>query len=224
HDRKGNLLDLRDNKISHDDPQKFAKAVHLKDIHLSRGMQCADCHFEVDVHGNGMLYGEPRNATTITCVDCHGTIDRRPTLVTSGNAGQIDLLNTSNTAFGPRFLWDGTKLWQQSTISPDIRWEIPQTIDTVDPASPHYNAKSAFAKTLLRDGKTWGLNASAPAERRVKLAHDSRAMDCQVCHTSWATSCFGCHLPMKANQRAPQNKYEGVTERNFTTYNPQVVR
>jgi hypothetical protein len=29
---------------------------------------------------------------------------------------------------------------------------------------------------------------------------------------------------MKANQRVPLNKFEGVTERNFTTYNPQVVR
>jgi hypothetical protein len=29
---------------------------------------------------------------------------------------------------------------------------------------------------------------------------------------------------MKANQRVPLNKFEGVTDRNFTTYNPQVVR
>jgi len=29
---------------------------------------------------------------------------------------------------------------------------------------------------------------------------------------------------MKANQRAPLNKYEGITTRNFTSYNPQVVR
>jgi len=56
----------------------------LKDVHLAKGMQCGDCHFLVDVHGNGMLYGEPRNATAITCVDCHGTIDQRPTLITSG--------------------------------------------------------------------------------------------------------------------------------------------
>ena len=242
HDRKGNLLDLDDNRIDNNDPQKFAKAVHLKDVHLANGMQCGDCHFDVDVHGNGMLYGEPRNATTITCVDCHGTIDQRPTLMTSGNAGQIDLLNTSNTPFGPRFTWEGTKLWQQSSMSPDIRWEIPQTIDTIDPLSPHYNPKSAYAKTLQRDGKTWGVvagtgdagwrkagNADAVTtdpgySKRVKLAHDNTAMDCQICHTSWATSCFGCHLPMKANQRVPQNKFEGVTDRNFTTYNPQVVR
>jgi hypothetical protein len=225
HDRKGNLLDLDDNKIDNNDPRKFAKAVHLKDVHLAHGMQCGDCHFDVDVHGNGMLYGEPRNATAIMCVDCHGTMERRPTLITSGNAGQIDLLNTSNTPFGPRFVWEGNKLFQQSTMSPDVRWEIPQTIDTIDPLSVHYNPKSAYAKTLRRDGTKWGgvLPATSP-ERHAKLAHDNSAMDCQICHSSWATSCFGCHLPMKANQRVPQNKFEGVTERNFTTYNPQVVR
>jgi hypothetical protein len=225
HDRKGNLLDLRDNKIPHEDPDKFAKAVHLKDVHLAKGMQCADCHFEKDVHGNGQLYGEPRNATTINCIDCHGTIDQRPTLITSGNAGQVDLANTSNTPWGPRFVWEGTQLYQQSVMSPDTRWEVPQTIDTIDPLSSHYNPKSAYAKTLMRDGKTWGGGVPAePGERRMRLAHDNSAMDCQICHTSWATSCFGCHLPMKANQRVPQNKFEGVTDRNYTTYNPQVVR
>ena len=225
HDRKGNLLDLHDNKIPHDDPDKFAKAVHLKDVHLAHGMQCADCHFEVDVHGNGQLYGEPRNATTINCIDCHGTINQRPSLVTSGNAGQIDLANNSNTPWGPRFVWEGAALYQQSVMSPDVRWEVPQTIDTIDPLSPHYNPKSAYAKTIQRDGKHWGGNIPAePAERHARFAHDNSAMDCQICHTSWATSCFGCHLPMKANQRVPQNKFEGVTDRNYTTYNPQVVR
>ena len=223
HDRKGNLLDLQDHQISPNDPQKFAKAIHLKDVHLARGMQCVDCHFLTDVHGNGQLYGEPRNATTITCVDCHGTVADRPTLVTSGNAGQIDLRN-SNTPWGPRFTWEGTALYQQSSMSPDVRWEIPQTIDTIDPASSHYNAKSAYAKTLQRDGTTWGAIPANAKERCRRLAHDNGAMDCQICHTSWATSCFGCHLPMKANQRVALNKFEGVTDRNFTTYNPQVVR
>jgi hypothetical protein len=225
HDRKGNLLDLNDNKIADGDAQKFAKAVHLKDVHLAHGMQCADCHFEVDVHGNGMLYGEPRNATTINCIDCHGTVNQRPTLITTGNAGAVDLGNTSNTPWGPRFVWEGTRLYQQSVMSPEMRWEIPQTMDTIDPLSDHYNPKSAYAKTLHRDGKTWGgIVSSDPAERHAQFAHDNSSMDCQICHTSWATSCFGCHLPMKANQRVAQNKFEGVTDRNYTTYNPQVVR
>ncbi|HJR58015.1 MAG TPA: hypothetical protein VJ813_01400, partial [Vicinamibacterales bacterium] len=39
-DREGNLLDRRGNTIPFDDPEKFGKAVHLKDIHLEKGMQC----------------------------------------------------------------------------------------------------------------------------------------------------------------------------------------
>jgi hypothetical protein len=57
-DKKGNLLDLEDKVVP---PGDFKHAVHLNDIHLKKGMQCADCHFEVDVHGNGLLYGEPRD-------------------------------------------------------------------------------------------------------------------------------------------------------------------
>src|SRR5581483_8844027 len=222
-DRKGNLLDLDDNLIPHDDPHKFSRAVHLKDVHLAKGMQCADCHFLADVHGNGKLYGESRAATTIECIDCHGTITRRPTLVTSGNGGQIDL-GTNSTAWGPRFVWEGKKLFQRASMSPDVRWEIPQTMDTIDPASPHYNAKSRYAKTLRRDGQTWGDVPSSPSECRRNLAHENSSISCQICHSSWATTCFGCHLPMKANQRTPLNKFEGITTRNYTSYNPQVVR
>ena len=220
-DRKGNFLDPDGHVIPADDPAKFAKAVHLKDVHLANGMQCVDCHFLADVHGNGKLYGEPRAATTIECIDCHGTIEQRPTLVTSGNGGQIDL-GQSSTPWGPRFVWEGKKLFQNSMLGPDVRWEVPQTVDTIDPKSPRYNAKSAYAKTLRRDGKTWGDVPVSNCKRN--LAHDNSSISCQICHTSWATSCFGCHLPMKANQRAPLNKYEGITTRNFTSYNPQVVR
>ena len=53
HDRKGNWLDKDGNEIPFDDPQRFQKAVHLADIHLEKGMQCADCHFAQDNHGNG---------------------------------------------------------------------------------------------------------------------------------------------------------------------------
>ncbi|HZL79675.1 MAG TPA: hypothetical protein VFC17_12635 [Candidatus Limnocylindrales bacterium] len=230
HDREGNLRDRDENIIAADDPQKFAKAVHLKDEHLAHGMQCADCHFDVDVHGNGLLYGEPRAATTIECIDCHGTIQKRPTLVTSGNGGiwtgtnisNVDL-RADNTAYGPRFFWQGNKLFQRSSMTPDLIWEVPQTIDTIDPASSHYNGKSAYAKTLQRDGKNWGA-VPEPEKCPRDLAHDNSNVGCQICHSSWATSCFGCHLPMRANQRVPANKFEGTTTRNFTNYNPQVVR
>ncbi|MDE3098894.1 MAG: hypothetical protein KGJ88_05430 [Verrucomicrobiota bacterium] len=222
HDRQGNLLDRQGNIIPFDAPDKFARAVHLEDEHLRRGMQCVDCHFDGDVHGNGLLYGESRAATTIECIDCHGTIEKRPTLITSGNGGKDDL-RADNTPWGPRFFWIGKRLYQRSEMTPDLVWEIPQTVDTIDPKSPFYDPASAYAKTLLRDGVHWGA-VPKPGQCPRKLAHDNSNVNCEVCHTSWATSCFGCHLPMRANQRVPLNKYEGILTRNFTSYNPQVVR
>jgi hypothetical protein len=85
-DREGNLLDTNNSIVSPDDPDRFKKAVHLNDIHLEKGMHCIDCHFRQDSHGNGILYNEPRAAIEISCIDCHGTIRERATLLTSGVA------------------------------------------------------------------------------------------------------------------------------------------
>jgi hypothetical protein len=85
-DREGNLLDAKNAIVSSDDPDRFKKAVHLNDIHLEKGMHCVDCHFRQDAHGNGILYNEPRAAIEIGCIDCHGSIRERATLVTSGFA------------------------------------------------------------------------------------------------------------------------------------------
>ena len=258
-DKEGNLLTLDDKVIPSSDSEKFKKAVHLKDVHLARGMQCVDCHFTTDIHGNGLLYAEPRAVTAIECIDCHGTVDRRPTLMTSGAGGKVENgqvlpsnLADGSTPFGPRFRWEGKKLYQQSMMDKNLVWEVPQTIDTLDPKSEHYSAKSAYAKTLRRDGKTWGsvptntdgsplptgsprdddgqlkILAQDPSQPLLRmptdLAHSDLNVSCQVCHTSWATSCFGCHLPLKSNQKVPGNKFEGTTTRFYTTYNPQVVR
>jgi len=90
-DREGNLLDAKNSIVSPDDPDRFKKAVHLNDIHLERGMQCVDCHFRQDAHGNGILYNEPRAAIEINCIDCHGTIRERATLITSGLAAGFSI-------------------------------------------------------------------------------------------------------------------------------------
>ncbi len=86
--RKGDMLDAGNNIVSPDDPDKFRKAVHLNDIHLEKGMHCADCHFGQDSHGDGNLYNEPRAAIEIDCADCHGTLKEAATLRTSGPAAR----------------------------------------------------------------------------------------------------------------------------------------
>lgn len=228
-DRKGNLLDAKGNVVPHEDPEKFKKAVHLKDIHLEKGMHCVDCHFKQDAHGNGKLYGETRNAIEIGCTDCHGTIQNRATLLTSGPAAPQGGTNLGvlQTPFGQRrFVWRGDKLVQRSTVSKELEWEVVQVLDTIDPNSewaqkhPDQSQRSRLAKTLRKDGKTWG---DVP-EKEWELAHADSRMTCFTCHSSWVTGCFGCHLPMKANERKPLLHNEGDVLRNWTSYNPQVLR
>ncbi len=223
-DRKGNLLDGEDHLVADTDKDKFDKAVHLQDIHLEKGMHCSDCHFEQDAHGNGKLYSETRNAVEIDCVDCHGTISRKATLHTSAAAAPTDGhdLSILRTPFGQRrFYWQNGRLYQRSMIDRDrAPWEVVQVIDTITPGNPHYSEASRLAKTILKDGATWG---SAPGNDS-QLAHANSKMTCYACHSSWTTSCFGCHLPMTANRKAPMLHNEGLATRNYTSYNFEVLR
>lgn len=220
-DRGGNLLDRDDKVVPHSDPERFGKAVHLKDIHLEKGMQCNDCHFAQDNHGNGKLYGETRNAVEIDCVDCHGSVDRRATLMTSGPAapdGGTALAALRTPWRERRFAWEGDRLYQRSMMDPNLKWEVVQTIDTITPGAPHYNEQSRYAKTVQKDG-SWGAGTASGT-----LAHANSSMTCYTCHTSWTPTCFGCHLSMTANRRMPMLHNEGLTTRNWTAYNFQVLR
>jgi hypothetical protein len=192
-DRHGNLLDKDDGVVAFDDPQKFAKAVHLQDIHLEKGMHCVDCHFDQDEHGNGQLYGEYGNTIEIECADCHGTAGRAATLRTSGPAAPAGGTNLEGgtTPFGRRrFARVNGKLMQRSMVNRDMEWEVIQVKSSTAAHSPKHLA----------------------------------TMTCYACHTSWMTSCSGCHLPQEANAKSAKHHFEGDETRNYASYNPQVIR
>lgn len=242
-DRKGNLLD-EDGKIipwasEHklhgvvpiegvEQPdcgqacETAQKAVHLKDIHLEKGMHCVDCHFEQDNHGDGKLRGEFHNAVEIRCQDCHGSVDSYATFKTSNVAatdGGLDMRQLSTPFGDARFEMIGSTRIQRSMLVDTLEWEISQVKASLDESSPEYSPKSRAAKLTAVGGGMW--EASMPVS---ELAHSEAKMECQSCHTSWITNCFGCHLPQQANWKKKMNHFEGSKSRNWTTYNPQVVR
>jgi hypothetical protein len=221
-DRQGNLLDQDSKTISFDDPKKFDKAVHLKDIHLEKGMHCIDCHFQQDSHGNGKLYGETRNAIEVDCTDCHGTVQARATLKTSGPAaphGGTDLTVLVTPWKERRFYWRDNRLFQRSMLEQGKQWEVVQILDSITPGNPNYSEKSRLAKTIQKDGKTWGSGADESS-----LAHNNSNMTCYACHSAWLPTCFGCHLQQTANQRTSMLHNEGLTTRNYISYNFQILR
>ena len=223
-DRKGDLLDKNRQIVTDDDPDKWKKAVHLQSIHVDVGMQCVDCHYAQDAHGDGYVKAEVMAAVEVQCQDCHGTVDKLPTLKTSGPAASPygkDLLLIRNPDGKKRFEWIDGKLIQRSAVTPGLEWTLSLVKDTADPASPHYNAKATRAHTVATDTDSQRWGADVPQDRR---AHGEDKMVCYTCHTSWTTSCGGCHLPIQANWKTERHKYEGGFTRNFATYNPQVAR
>ncbi|PZU08671.1 multiheme c-type cytochrome [Sphingomonas sp.] len=247
-DREGNLLDADGKIVSPDDAEKFSKkgmpdfapvgeqkgkAVHLMDIHAEKGLQCADCHFAQDSHGNGLIYGEVANAVEIGCKDCHGTADAFPTLKTSGPAarpGGNDLTVLRNGDGRRRFEWTtgaaGERvLIQRSIVDPKLEWRVSLVKNSVDRSLPEFNAKAARAKLMGKDGVETGRFAFGPGIAPDARAHDPNKMACFTCHLSWTTSCGGCHLPIEANWKTREHHFKGDEEtRNFATYNPQVAR
>ena len=245
-DRDGNLLDAQGNIVANDDPEKFrragqgeftqagvnpGKAVHLMDIHAEKGLQCADCHYAQDSHGSGLIFGEVANAVEIGCRDCHGTVGAYPTLHTSGPAAGphgTDLSLLRNPDGQRRFEWverGGRQvLVQRSIVDPKLEWQVHLVKDSVDPTSPDFNPKAARAKTMSRLDASGKPFAWGPGVDKSNYAHKDSEMECFACHTSWMTSCGGCHLPIEADWKATSHKYEGGITRNYATYNPQVVR
>jgi hypothetical protein len=223
-DRAGNLLDKQGKQVAADDPDKFKKAVHMNSIHAEVGMHCVDCHFSQDNHGNGHLYGEVANSIEINCQDCHGSATEYPNLKTSGPAAPPqghDLSVLRNPDGQKRFEWIDGKLIQRSLVNPGMEWQVSLVKDSVDPKHAGYNKKAARAKLMSKDKQdfTWGETVE-----HDNLAHQDEEMECYTCHTSWTTSCGGCHLPIEANWKTERHHYEGGESRNFATYNPQVAR
>ncbi|MGP1282114.1 MAG: hypothetical protein ACTS1X_03980, partial [Parasphingopyxis sp.] len=246
-DRDGNFLDADGNVLDPDDPELFrregegqfvdigtnpGRAVHMMDIHAEIGMQCADCHFAQDSHGNGLIYGEVASAVEIQCVDCHGTADEYPTLRTSGPAAPPtgnNLALLRNPDGQRRFEWmldsEGRRiLVQRSIIDPELEWEVSLVRDTVDRSHPDFNEASARSKLMGRNGAESGVFEFGPGIAREDRAHRDDEMACFTCHLSWTTSCGGCHLPIEANALTSSHHYDGLQSRNFATYNPQVAR
>ncbi|MEO8434761.1 MAG: hypothetical protein ABI596_07685 [Pyrinomonadaceae bacterium] len=252
--RKGDLLDADDKIVTPDDAERFKKAVHLNDIHLEKGMHCVDCHFRQDSHGNGILYNEPRAAVEITCIDCHGSIRQRASLVTSGFAAGDAAIDGKLTQGKGRDLTRIRVRDAEGTNIPLFQ-RIPRDRKKKDEKGSDVDLKAGdvVQNSMVVPGRWWRVTQTADTitpgksdynekSRYAKtvrtdnatwgdvpgddsqLAHKDDQMSCFSCHSSWVTGCFGCHLSMQANRKMPNRHNEGGDTRNFTTYNFQVLR
>ncbi len=219
---KGQLQDAANNVVPDTDPDKFKKAVHLADIHFEKGMDCIDCHTEQDMHGDGNMYAQMTDAIEIRCEDCHGSINNRATLVTSGmgKSGGHKLKRADTPFGGKQFeVNDAGQIIEHSMKDPNRSWVVKQVVDTINPASPDYNPRAAYAKLVLKTGSIGGGSSDPEA-----LAHANTKIQCFTCHTSWQTTCSGCHLPLDVNVKSRDLHYDPQFSRAYAPYLRQVIR
>ena len=230
-DREGNLLDERGQIIPPGDPETFrrrgegefvpagvnpGRAVHMMDIHAEVGLQCADCHFSQDAHGNGFIYGEVANAIEIGCRDCHGTSREMANLRTSGPAAPTHGTNLElirNEDGRRRFEWMDCELAreevtnlrcptpnrrilvQRSIVDPSLSWAVQQVHDSVDAALPPCGEPGT-----RQPGPCFNMRAA-----RAKLVSRTGAEtgrytfgpgvpETELAHPTNEMACFTCHL------------------------------
>jgi hypothetical protein len=230
-DREGNLLDSQGRPIEgppapenlSTTPGQFqpagrnpGRAVHMMDIHAERGMQCADCHFSQDSHGNGFIYGEVANAIEIGCRDCHGTSREYANLRTSGPAAPTHGNNLEvirNEDGRRRFEWldcelareevtdtrctPGQRLLvQRSIVDPSLSWVVSQVHDGANRALPDCDTDTQTS----RPGPCFNIRSSRSklmsrtGAETGRYAFGSGVPDGELAHPVEEMACFTCHL------------------------------
>ncbi|NOZ21215.1 MAG: cytochrome C [Planctomycetes bacterium] len=155
------------------------------DIHFERGIDCADCHTSIDVHGDGNIYPTTDHAVEIECEDCHGTPAKYPWELPIGYGDAVQLgdearglLRTGGkeyvlTARGNPYgnvLRDGEKM--RLTDSKGKVHDVPLL-------------KSLATKQAWKD--------PSAKVAMVSVEH-LKKMECYGCHAVWVPQCYGCHL------------------------------
>lgn len=133
------------------------------DVHAQAGMTCIDCHTEIDIHGDGRIYGDTQVAIEVRCVSCHGTIDE----VTTGKTRRGRALKRlSRDSEG---LW-----WLQSAMNSETSWKVTQIAESM--ADPSSLAAQAMGRD--EDGFSHSDNL------RCESCHAAWMPTCYGCHVT----------------------------------------
>ncbi len=222
-DRKGNLLDKGPRSSTRRPARSSRRPSTSRTSTLEKGMHCVDCHFKQDVHGNGKIYGESREAIEIDCIDCHGTRDTSATLVTTGPAappGGTDLADRQDPlGRSARFEWIGGELVQRSHAERGRR---------VGGAAGRRRHRPAPSTTTRRRGsrrrcarrQDLGRRAGRAAKPRARQRQDGLLRLPLRRGSPAASAAISRSRP---TGRSRQAALRGRRHRNWTTYNPQVA-
>ncbi len=174
-------------------------ALAEEDVHHKAGLLCIDCHSSIDVMGDGRVHKHQEQAVKIQCIDCHITEEYNK--VDKKNIGNIAALDYVLR----KYKYPTTKF-------------IATEKDNIALVNTGFEKEEkAFLISKLNQ-KLFYLNS---AKERCQKDKVHQSLDCGMCHTSWVTSCIGCHMEydneVKIKGKKERGKwYEEIGEFNKT--------
>ncbi len=177
------------------DGRVFAHAAD--DVHHRAGLLCIDCHSSIDVMGDGQRYNHQSDAVKIRCTDCHPKAGFNK--ISREKAGII-----------------AAKDYVLRKYKYKSKEFIITQKDSVALVNTGFDSKGAPFLIGKINQKIHHLKTQPDACQKDKV-HGK--LDCSMCHTSWVTSCIGCHTgyddKVKIKGKTKRGKwYEEIGEFN----------
>ncbi len=153
-----------------EDGRVFAKAT--EDIHHKAGLSCIDCHTSQEIMGDGNIYKHENQAVKIQCVDCHPK--KKFNNIALKDCDSISVLD-----YALRGYEKGNGIFLK-TLKNNIPLVNTGVVDSLE----------AFLTGKL-NGEEYLMKVIGEKKCLKDKVHST--LDCNMCHTSWAPSCLGCH-------------------------------
>lgn len=148
----------------------------IKDVHTAKGMDCTDCHTQLDIMGDGNIYSKQHEAVEIRCETCHGDSRTYP-LISQITEPSDPLIRISKHYKGGSNRVDD---WMAVTAT-----------------------SRKMSNVKVQDGLMVTVEKQTGKVHEIPLVkdyldahsipqHQSR-LECTACHARWVVRCPGCH-------------------------------
>ncbi|MHB8417592.1 MAG: c-type cytochrome [Myxococcales bacterium] len=157
---------------------------YYSDLHYERGLECADCHGSVDVHGDGNIYPTMHLQVEVACEDCHGTTLSYPWELPVGYGTPVSLAGGRGVA-----TVDGTDYLMTSRGNARTAW-VRRGNAAVVIGQDGREHVIPLLKNLHQNGG-WATEAGRVAMDALPV-HEEK-LECLACHVKKVVQCQGCH-------------------------------
>jgi hypothetical protein len=169
--------------LDKDIPMFAGKGQVIKDVHTARGMDCTDCHTQLDIMGDGNLYSKQHEAVEIRCETCHGDSRSYPFISQVMNSGDSVIRISKHYKNPPNQIGDWMAVSERNRKMTNVKVQNGRMVTV---------------------GKQSGKVHEIPLVKDFPNAHSipqhQSRLECSACHARWVVRCPGCHQNLTPGQ------------------------